>query len=201
MQAIFRMFPILLAALVVSCERHEPVVEAAAPPPGEDPVVFATRVTAAAFAALSGRLGEAMADGGPVVAIDVCSVEAEGILDGVAAEHGVRVRRVTDRPRNPANQADAGDLELMEMIRTMIAAGDEITPHVAGDAAAGTIVRLPIRIAMPLCLACHGDTGADVAPDTLAAIRNRYPHDRATGYREGELRGLWRVEIPEIPQP
>lgn len=45
----------------------------------------------------------------------------------------------------------------------------------------------------PMCLTCHG---ADLAPDVQAAIAERYPDDRATGYRTGELRGVIWAELP-----
>ncbi|MFN7177274.1 MAG: DUF3365 domain-containing protein, partial [Thermaurantiacus sp.] len=49
----------------------------------------------------------------------------------------------------------------------------------------------------PQCLACHGPEEA-IAPAVRAAIAERYPDDRATGFRAGELRGAfsigWRAE-------
>jgi len=131
-----------------------------------------------------------------VAAIGICSMEAADLLDGVAEARGASIRRVTDRPRNPANQADARDLEVMEMMRKMLGEGSAPEPVVDGR-----VVRLPIRIALPLCLTCHGDPSGDITAETLAAIRERYPSDAATGYREGDLRGLWRVEIPEASKP
>ncbi len=45
----------------------------------------------------------------------------------------------------------------------------------------------------PLCLQCHGTPNQDIAPETLAAIQKLYPGDKATGFKLGDLRGLWRV--------
>jgi len=162
----------------------------------EADVSLAQEWTGEAFAALSGRLLEAISTDGHVAAIGICSMEAKDLLDGVADAQGVLIRRVTDRPRNPANQADARDLEVMELMGIMLGQGSVPEPVVDGR-----VVRLPIRIAMPLCLTCHGDPSAEIAVDTLAAIRERYPNDTATGYREGDLRGLWRVEMPERSSP
>ncbi len=52
----------------------------------------------------------------------------------------------------------------------------------------------PIYLAMETCLKCHG-TKEDLDGQALAEIRKRYPGDRATDFRLGELRGLWRMEI------
>jgi hypothetical protein len=47
----------------------------------------------------------------------------------------------------------------------------------------------------PLCLACHGDPAAmpEAVRATLAA---EYPHDRATGYAAGQVRGAVTVKRP-----
>ena len=42
------------------------------------------------------------------------------------------------------------------------------------------------------CLACHGET---VSGEVLEEIRAIYPDDEATGFREGEFRGVVWVEI------
>jgi hypothetical protein len=178
---------------LAGCERVA-TVEDVAEPADQANVAVAQEWTTEAFAALSGRLLEVIQTDGHVAAIGVCSMEASGLLDRVAEARGGSIRRVTDRPRNPANQGDARDLEVMEMMRKMIGEGTAPAPVVDGR-----VVRLPIRIALPLCLTCHGDPAGEIAGDTLAAIRERYPNDLATGYREGDFRGLWRVEMPEAP--
>jgi hypothetical protein len=53
----------------------------------------------------------------------------------------------------------------------------------------------PIFIGTPVCLQCHG------APDKLApgvadALKALYPHDQATDYAIGDLRGAVSVKIP-----
>lgn len=51
----------------------------------------------------------------------------------------------------------------------------------------------PIYIMMPTCLKCHGEL-AELDGPALAEIRRRYPGDKATGFRMGDLRGLWVLE-------
>lgn len=181
---------------LAACNKDDAEEVATAAAPEVPPEVLAKQWTGEAFAALSGRLMEAINSEGHVAAIHVCSMEAKDLLDGVAGSHDAVIRRVTDRPRNPENRADARDLEVMAMMQAMITAGEPPTPVVDGRT-----VRLPIRIAAPLCLTCHGNPETDIAPETLAAIRTRYPADRAKGYRLDELRGLWRVEIPDPSAP
>ena len=61
----------------------------------------------------------------------------------------------------------------------------------------GIAMRMVRGIAVePTCLACHGRA---LAPDVSKAIQLRYPHDAATGFDAGDLRGgLW-VEVPVSP--
>jgi cytochrome c553 len=56
---------------------------------------------------------------------------------------------------------------------------------------------LPIRL-VALCATCHGDATTIPAPvqERLAAL---YPQDQATGFRDGDLRGWFWVEVPARP--
>jgi hypothetical protein len=42
---------------------------------------------------------------------------------------------------------------------------------------------------------CHGDA-TRVSAATRAALQAAYPHDRATGYREGQIRGAITIKRP-----
>lgn len=183
---------LVVAALLAACEREQAVAVVEDPPKVVITEEMAAQWTSEAFAALSGRLAEAISKGGHVAAIEVCSVEASDLMGEVAKSHGASIRRVTDRPRNPKNVADSRDVEVMEMMRKMLEL-DEMP----GPVKENGVVRLPIRIAMPLCLTCHGNEETEIAAATLVAIRFRYPDDMATRYQLGELRGLWRVEMTD----
>ncbi len=52
----------------------------------------------------------------------------------------------------------------------------------------------PIYVAMPQCLKCHG-APADLDGPALAKIRKLYPGDKATGFAQGDLRGLWKATL------
>lgn len=182
------LFPLLLLAGCgeETTDRHVPREEA---------VATARDAAAAAFQALSAELGRAIADGGTVAAIPICSDKAGGLLEGVAGEHGLAMLRVSDRPRNPAHAAAPADIKAMESFRAALAGGGPPEPAVERMDDGSTAVRLPIVLDRPLCLQCHG-AETDIAPATREAIAARYPEDRATGYKLGDLRGIWRVTVP-----
>lgn len=186
---------------LASCERPklEPLDSAGAermPSTSLADVDAAQAIAAEAFAALSGRLLQTIKERGHVAAIDVCAMEATDLLQSVADSRKVTMRRVTDRPRNRANQADEMDLAVMGAMQSMMKSDGMVKPIVDGST-----VRLPISIGMPLCLTCHGDPQRDIPAETLQAIHQRYPQDRATGYRADELRGIWRVEFSQPAGP
>jgi hypothetical protein len=48
----------------------------------------------------------------------------------------------------------------------------------------------------PMCASCHGPAGK-ISPPVNAALKHRYPADRAVGFAEGEIRGWFWVEVPK----
>ena len=163
--------------------------------PREEAVALARDAAGSAFQALSAELGQAIADGGTVAAIPICSDKAGGLLKGVAEERGLLLLRVSDRPRNVAHAAAPADLEAMESFRATLSGGASPVPSVLPAEDGSMVVRLPIVLNQPLCLQCHGGAD-DISPETRKVIAARYPEDRATGYELGELRGIWRVTVP-----
>ncbi len=125
---------------------------------------------------------------GPSEAVDACRLRAPEI----AAAHshdGVRVGRTSHRLRNPAN---AGPDWVTPILTAWTAADADRTPRVVplGDDRMGYVE--PI-LTQALCLTCHGET---LAPPIAERIRALYPEDRAVGFREGDLRGVFWIELP-----
>lgn len=148
-----------------------------------------------AFNSLSAELAAAIAEGGPVLAIPVCSSKAGGLIRQVADRRQVEMIRLTDKPRNPNNLAKDADAKAINLFRETHGQGEKLAPAVESSDDESLIVRIPITISAPLCLQCHGNE-SDVSPETLVAIRQTYPDDKATGYRLGDLRGIWRIRLP-----
>lgn len=166
----------------------------------EDADLERAKAAATAFSTqLRGTLQAAVAEGGPVAAIDVCSTDAPRIADAVMAEHGVRLGRVAmpGRNRNPAQAAGDWQLATLEHFQQAVAAGALAAEQVAmvrDGLADGIALRMMRGIATePGCLACHG---TQVAPDIRDAIAQRYADDGATGFEVGDLRGALWVEVP-----
>lgn len=125
---------------------------------------------------------------GPAHAIDACRIEAPEIAARLSVD-GVSMGRSSDRLRNPANAAPDWVQGVLDDYLT--AAGQpEARTLALSDAEHGYVE--PI-FAGGLCLNCHGAHLAPAVSEQLAAL---YPDDAATGYAEGDFRGVFWVSYP-----
>jgi hypothetical protein len=46
-----------------------------------------------------------------------------------------------------------------------------------------------------MCLQCHGDLQKNIKPEVAGKISKLYPKDKAIGYGESQIRGLFKVEM------
>jgi hypothetical protein len=149
------------------------------------------------------NLTAALAAGGAPQGVRVCSEIAPRIAAGLSKD-GITVRRVTTRPRNPANAPDAWEKRLLDTLAAAYARGEQVTEiaEVSEDVAppgSGRVARRdllylsPLTIAAP-CLQCHGDP-SQLDPAVRTALAEKYPKDQATGYKAGDFRGAVSVRI------
>lgn len=171
-----------------------------APAPGltlaeeEVALVRGREIATSGFQLLSGALTRAMAEGGPLHAVQVCARAARPLTDSLATAHGVRLKRTSHRLRGPHNAPDAHELEQLKAYLAAVDAGTAPASlagrvHLLGDTVA---VSLPILLNMPACLKCHGGL-SDLDSEAHALIEELYPGDRATGFALGDLRGMWSI--------
>ena len=104
-----------------------------------------------------------------------------------------KVRRTALKVRNgKVNTPDATDKKVMEEYVAAIEA-KKFSPKDIKVVEDGDVTRVykPL-VAKAACLKCHGN---DLSPKISDAIRSAYPHDKATGFKEGDLRGVIVAEI------
>ena len=152
-------------------------------------------IAAQAFGVLSSQLGKAVAQAGLTNAITFCSVHGIAITSSVGVTNQVELRRVTQQPRNPQNRADTNELALIQRFQAQLAGGVSPKPIVTTNRGGHLTCYAPIVLKLPLCLSCHGQPGADINADVMDLLKQNYPQDEATGFRMGQLRGLWRVDF------
>jgi hypothetical protein len=177
-----------------------------APPLPPDPLSpeeseYATALGAPAAAALAeglvGRLAQAIDEDGLEGAMAFCSDAAIPLTREIqeARAGGVALKRTTLRWRNPDNAPDEWEERVLLYLEALEALDPGSVPVELTARGPGETVRYyrTLRTA-PMCLDCHG-AEESVGPEVRDLLRERYPADRATGYRAGELRGVIRAEM------
>lgn len=102
------------------------------------------------------------------------------------------VRCVSDKPRNPYNQANTEELAHIKSFKKDRAANIEPKPFIRKD---GNIVEFYYPITTnTICLKCHS-TDKEVSSETFMAIKNLYLNDKVLGYTENEVRGSWSIQF------
>ena len=94
-----------------------------APTPQDGRLAASRELAAALQGELGSRLQAALAEGGPVGAINVCRTAAPGIATRLSERSGAQVGRTALRIRNPANAPDPGERAVLEGFAQRFAAG------------------------------------------------------------------------------
>ena len=127
-------------------------------------------------------------------AITFCNTKALPLTDSMSTFHQVSIKRVSDKPRNPDNQASATELAHIQTFKNAVANKEEVKPIFEEK---GKVIRFyaPIKT-NEMCLQCHGKKES-LAESVKGKLANLYPNDKATGYDINEIRGIWSIEFPK----
>jgi len=145
----------------------------------------------AAKSELGRNLMQAIGQNGTAAAVSFCHEQAMPLTQQVAKARGVSIKRVSDQPRNPANQALGDELTYISQAKAQIANGHPPDPLVM--AADDHLTAYYPITTNTMCLQCHGEQDTDIKADTLRQLRGLYPTDQATGYASNQLRGIWVI--------
>ncbi len=152
-------------------------------------------VVDATFSALSKQLQSALAEGGVKNAVEYCNFIVNPVIDSLSRQYNAEIRRVTLKTRNVLNKPR--DYENI-MLRAYLDNYDEgrlLKPIVENLYDGNHVYYSPIIIKSGLCLACHGEIGTNITQKDYDYIRSLYPTDKATGYSEGDMRGVWAIVL------
>jgi hypothetical protein len=147
---------------------------------------------------LGGELKKEMQAGGPASAIKVCKNVAPAIASDLSRKNGWHVSRVSLKPRNPLlGFADAWEQKVLTDFDARKAHGEspdsmeyaEIVTEPQGKYFR-YMKAIPVQ---EVCLACHG---ANISDNVKGALASDYPHDKATGYSVGQIRGAITIKRP-----
>jgi hypothetical protein len=141
------------------------------------------------------ELSDALSRGGPGSAIAFCHLDATYVSQRIGKEDGIAAGRTSDRLRNPTNAPRPWAAPLVKANAGRQAKSVE-----------GFVVDLGNRVGVlrpiaerPVCAGCHGPADK-LNPGVLRVLADRYPVDQAVGFRDGEIRGWFWVEMPKHQQ-
>ncbi len=135
---------------------------------------------------------------GPEAAIRVCETVAPNLVNKISKDTGWKVSRVSLKVRNPLiGTPDAWErkhLLAFSKNKSNKNSSTELNITAVTKTEEGTSIRyLQALPTAQICQTCHGQP--EHIPDKVAKTLNTiYPHDDATGYEVGEIRGAISIQ-------
>ncbi len=184
------MKPLLYAALIAA-SLHAYADEA---------LIADTKKTALAIPPkLLAMVQEEIDKGGFHGAISACSEKAPKMAAAASQNTGWAIRRVSLKNRNPKAVPDAWEKAVLEDFDRRAAAGENPAgiekAEIVADGDKKVLRYMKALPVQPVCTSCHG-TPDKLTADVMARLKEVYPNDLATGYREGQIRGALTVKRP-----
>ena len=167
---------IACAAILAACSGSEPE-------PQVEPAERGAELLAPFKANLKKELVTSM-QSGVDEAIAACNTAAPAIAESLSVD-GVQMGRSSHKLRNPENAAPAW---VATVIEDYLEGKTQPISVTFDDGRRGYVE--PI-MTQPLCLTCHGQ---ELQPDVKEKLAQLYPEDQATGFAEGDFRGVFWVE-------
>ncbi len=153
-----------------------------------------TQITSASFLALIGQVKAALQEGGVPNAVGYCKISASGIIDSLSKAHNATITRTSLKARNGNNTATPQQSSILKQYEVDWQLGTDVMPFAEDMGAGGVNFYAPIWT-QKACLQCHGVLGETLTAENDKIIKGLYPTDKATGYKENDLRGMWVVNF------
>ncbi|MEN3026413.1 MAG: DUF3365 domain-containing protein [Chlorobiota bacterium] len=133
---------------------------------------------------------------GPEVAVRICADTAQRFTASFAQQHGISIRRTALRWRNPQNRPDSLEAAWIEQFQRWRSEGRSLDTVVVVYHENDVRLLRPILLQSELCLMCHGSP--EQIPSSVAQLLSeRYPEDKARGFRVGDVRGALSIRVPK----
>jgi len=141
---------------------------------------------------LSGQLTKQMKEGGVIIAVPFCNTMAMPLTDEISEKYSASIKRTSLKVRNEKNSPSVEETRILKQYKNLLNTNEKLTPIVELDLSGNPHFYAPILLQQK-CLTCHGEIGINVTSKTDSIIESYYPNDIATGFKEGDLRGIWSI--------
>ncbi len=140
--------------------------------------------------ALKPELIKAIQSGGPAHAISVCSEKAPSIARALSQDSGWMVKRVSLKARNPSAVPDAWEKKVLEQFDQRQSKGEAAAKMAYAEVVDGRFRFMKAQGVEAVCMNCHA---TEIKPEVEAALKQKYPQDKARGYTPGQIRGAFSL--------
>lgn len=150
------------------------------------------------IAQIRGELTRELERTGPVRAITVCKYSVPEITSDLSRHTGMRITRVSLRPRNRAlGEPDAWEQRVLLDFENRVAKGEKaetLEYHEIVEEPVGRAFRYMKALpATQPCLLCHGPS-SQYSEGVKALLATEYPYDKAVEYSLGQVRGAVSIK-------
>lgn len=180
--------------ILISCEQAKKEKKLSKDEIRQEAMEEGNRIALETQQALASQLKFIIERDGIPQALKYCNVHAYPIVDSLEKKHDVGIKRASLHVRNPKDKPDEEEADILAEYESAIANGQTPSPVVILDDKQVRYAR-PIILSNQLCLNCHGIIGKDIKENHYEVIRALYPEDNATGFKLGDLRGIWSIKF------
>jgi hypothetical protein len=138
------------------------------------------------------QLQPKLSEDGPALAFGECHIDTVELTRRLGRYEGIAAGFTSNRLRNPLNRPKGWAAEL---VGTQSGRRARDVEGFAVDLGDRIGVLKPVA-EQEVCANCHGPIDR-LTPAVRTLIDERYPHDRAVDFVEGEIRGWYWVEMPK----
>ncbi len=159
-------------------------------------VEFSRKISNQLVDSVKAVLFQELGKGGYLNAIKACSNVAQDIIKAHQEKHGVYVRRISEKYRNELDKPDDYELTILRNLDELNKRGElkEEYYEVVEENGEKYLRYFKPLIVQPMCLNCHG-TDEFLKKEIKEFLREKYPNDKAVGYRAGDFRGAVSVKV------
>jgi len=190
MRKIFIVAFILSLGFLIQCSENKPEVS--------ENQLAGMRTTAKDYMKeLKGVLIEQIQTGGVLQAVSVCSDTAQILTNEFGLSKGLFIKRVSLKNRNQNNYPDDFEKGVLNRFQLLHQNNGLTSETEYAEITTEEDIKY-LRYLKPIviqaeCLNCHGSE-SELMPEVNSLIAQKYPDDKATGYRTGDLRGAVSIK-------
>lgn len=146
---------------------------------------------------LQSTLKSALKTSGPMGGLKACNISAPLITSNISKLNQWQVSRTSLKYRSSLNAPSIWEEKILQSFELQKQRG--VDPATLEFSEVITVDKIPyfrymkaIPTAQKPCLACHGKNLKEPLNQKILAL---YPHDKATGYQTGDIRGAFSLSV------